>query len=209
MFTRSSVRRRLATVLVAALTLSLAGLTAFLTSVIIAAPASAHAVLIRITPARGAQLTTPPTHVVLEFDAPVSATFTTVVVTNATGVTVVRGKAAVLGGTVTQTLIPNLASGDYRVAYRVTSSDGHPISGESTFTLTRPPATTRPTAADTSTTMSPVPVATTPPAQDAQSRSLGVAVSEGWLPLSWLPIATAAALIGAGVGFVLWLRRRG
>ena len=71
---------------------------------------------------------------VLEFDEPVSSTFATVVV-DATGVRVALGKPTVMGSNVTQPPRAEMASGRYRVAYRVVSKDGHPVSGESGFTL--------------------------------------------------------------------------
>ena len=132
--TLSSSRRPLATVLLAVLAagaaLSFAFAAALVTSVISAAPASAHAVLVKITPTANAQLTTAPTQVVVEFNQPVSTNFARVVVTTAAGVDVAQGKATVLGAKVTQALIPDLTSGHYRVAFGVTSNDGHPVTGE-------------------------------------------------------------------------------
>lgn len=216
MFTRWSMRHRLAMVLAVALSMSLAYMAAVVTAVVVtavvvAAPASAHTTLTRITPARGARLTTAPTHVVLEFDAALNTTFATVVVTSASGRAVAPGKAQVLGGKVSQKLLPSLSSGSYRVSYRVISGDGHPISGESTFTLTLTPREAAPTAAATSSTSAPVPqvpVTTTPQEQATRAAPLGVAVSEGWWPRWWLPIAIAAGLIGVSAGALLWERRR-
>jgi len=121
------------------LMLSLALGAAMVLPVVDAAPASAHTVLVKITPLAGAELTTEPTEVALEFDEPVNSTFATVVVSTAGGVSVTRGKPAVLGARVRQRLSPSMTSGVYRVAYRFFSNDGHPVSGESSFTLTLAP----------------------------------------------------------------------
>ncbi|MHB1474805.1 MAG: copper resistance CopC family protein [Dermatophilaceae bacterium] len=114
---------------------------ALVTSVVNAASASAHAELVKVTPDVDAQLTTAPKEVVLEFSEPVNASFATSVVTTSAGVSVTNGKPTVIGAKVTQALVPHLAAGTYLVAFRVVSNDGHPVTGESGFTLTLAPRT--------------------------------------------------------------------
>jgi copper resistance protein C len=199
MFAGSS-SRPLATVLAAAVALSFA-VGALVISVIGARPASAHAVLVKITPAAGARLTTAPAQVVVEFNEPVSTTFVTVVVTDVAGLSVAKGKATVQGTRVTQALTSEMASGQYRIAFRVTSDDGHPVTGESTFTLALAPGASPPTSAGTppasdAGTVNPTP-STKGPATVAESR-----------PTRFLaPIAGALGLLGIGAGVLLWKRR--
>jgi methionine-rich copper-binding protein CopC len=201
MFSSSSTRRPLSTLLGAGVALSFAFGAALLTSVIGAAPASAHSVLVSITPQEGAELTTAPTKVVLVFNEPVSTTFVTVVVTNTAGVSVAKGKARVLGGTVTQALSPDMASGGYRVAYRVTSDDGHPVTGESRFTLKQASATS-PTTARTPT---PAPTDSGQPTHSVQ----GHPAVQGNQPARLLtPLAGAIGLLVIGAAGVSWGRRR-
>ena len=57
-----------------------------------------------------------------------------VLVTKSDGASVVSGKSAVADNTVT-TPVKTGPSGDYTVAYRVVSADGHPVSGRLSFTV--------------------------------------------------------------------------
>lgn len=172
-----------------------------------AVPASAHAVLVKITPAADARLTKAPAQVVVEFNEPVSTTFATVVVTTAAGVNVARGKATVLDDTVTQTLGLDLTSGDYKVAYRVPGDDGHPVTGTSKFTLTLAPgpasakSTRTPSAAPSGAAPS-VPVLAHPPAADP------AADQGGWLTRNLAPVSGAVGLLVIGAGVLLWERKR-
>ena len=180
-------------------------------SVISALPASAHTALVKITPYAGAQLATAPTKVVLEFNEPVSKTFAVVVVSNGGGVSVARGKATVLGAKVTQTLSPDLASGAYRVAYRLVSADGHPVSGESKFTLTLTPAASPATSAEAPSASAPASApgtAGTPSVPAAASPAKTQPVQTGWLSPLFVPIAGAVGLLVIGGGVLRWGRRR-
>jgi methionine-rich copper-binding protein CopC len=219
MFSPPLSPRSVANVLVTGIALSLTMVAALVAmvvamvvaSVISAAPASAHAALVKITPNADAHLTTAPREVLLEFDEPVSATFATVVVTTAAGVTVVRGRPRVLGAKVTQALSPEMASGSYRVAYRVVSSDGHPVSGESRFTLTLTsgpsPATLglTPSASASASSGPPTPSAPALARPPTKSPKPGQA---GWLSRSLVPIGGAAGLMIVGGGVLLWACRR-
>lgn len=106
-----------------------------LVSVVTAGVADAHTHLVKITPALGVTLTTPPSAVVLTFSEPVGTGFATVRVTDGSGRDVGAGPAQIAGAVVTQPLTSNLASGPYAVAFRVVSSDGHPVADVSAFTL--------------------------------------------------------------------------
>ena len=183
---------------------------AAVTAVVNATSASAHAKLVKITPAVDAQLTTAPKAVVLEFSEPASASFVTVVVTSAAGISVTKGKPTVIGATVTQTLVPRLVAGVYRVAFRVVSKDGHPVTGESGFTLTPAPATSPATLPSTSPpTTSPA----TPPSAPATDGAPTPAPapnadqSGGLTPFRTV-IAGAVVLMIIGAGLLLWLRER-
>lgn len=204
MLTRSSLRRR-QRALAAVVALSFAIGAALVTSVISAAPASAHAVLVRITPDAGAHLTTAPPEVVLEFDEPVSSSFATVVVTSPAGVSAARGGPTVLGTKVTQALSPDMASGDYRIAYRVVSDDGHPVTGESRFTLTltspRSPSTSVPPGSSSVPTLA-VPVDAAPPGESPRSGQ-----GDG-LARFLIPVAGAVGLLVIGAGVLRWERQR-
>ncbi|MGI5158785.1 copper resistance CopC family protein [Microbispora sp. CA-102843] len=74
--------------------------------------------------------------------------FPKVVVADSSGRKFVEGDARVDGGKVTQKLSETLPSGGYTIAYRVVSSDGHPITGEVPFRVVAPatPAAATPTA---------------------------------------------------------------
>ena len=189
---------------------------AAVTAVVNATSASAHAKLVKITPAVDAQLTTAPKAVVLEFSEPASASFVTVVVTSAAGISVTKGKPTVIGATVTQTLVPRLVAGVYRVAFRVVSKDGHPVTGESGFTLTPAPATSPATLPSTllSTSPSTTSPATPPsaPATDgapapAPAPAPNADQSGGLTPFRTV-IAGAVVLMIIGAGLLLWLRER-
>ncbi|GAB3053803.1 hypothetical protein GCM10027053_13030 [Intrasporangium mesophilum] len=106
-------------------------------SVTVALPtvAAAHDVLERTNPSDGATVDRLPGAVVLTFaEAPLSLG-TQVVVTGPTG-NVASGTPTIDGRDVTQALLPTAPAGDYTVTYRVTSDDGHPVSGSFSFHAT-------------------------------------------------------------------------
>lgn len=84
--------------------------------------------------------------------------------------------------------LEGLAAGTYTVAFRVTSADGHPISGTTTFTLTqRSPATSTPLA-------SAVPAGTVGESAEQDS---------GKFPV-WIVLAIGVVVvIGAGVALLV------
>lgn len=107
-------------------------------------PAFAHAQLIGSTPADDSSVATAET-VTLTFNENVSPDFVTVLVDGPDG-DVTAGDPTVEGPVVTQAIAPT-TSGEHTVAYRVVSTDGHPVTGEITFTLTDvPEQTAEPTA---------------------------------------------------------------
>ncbi len=108
-----------------------------------AATADAHAVLLSTSPADGAAATQEPPEVVLTFNEAISGVGAIVRVTAPSG-QVSAGSPRVIDHTVHQTLLPGAGGGSYRVDWRVTSSDGHPVSDTFTFTVAGPPATSPP-----------------------------------------------------------------
>jgi methionine-rich copper-binding protein CopC len=210
--------------------LTLAG--AFTSVVTSATPASAHAVLVKATPADGAVLRTAPTSVTLQFDDPISTSFATLAVTGPDGSTVSSGKASVSGNTVSAALDGGLASGRYRTVFRVVSEDGHPVNGQLTFTLklpggAAPPATAPRTPSAGATTSggaatsggatapgnpSTTPAAGAPsPSGDARASSTGGGSPAGgssWLANNLLPLTGALLLVVIGAGALLRDRLR-
>lgn len=96
-----------------------------------AAPASAHAGLVRVVPGDGSTVTSAPTRVQLIFDEDLG-TPADIVVTGPSGDRVERGTVQVRGKTA-GIAVEASASGSYTVAFRVVSEDGHPVAGETTF----------------------------------------------------------------------------
>lgn len=112
---------------------ALTGLVAALT-LLLAGPVSAgnaHDELIESEPADGVEVQTMPEEVLLEFSGDVAPVGTIVEVTGPGQVgPVIDGGPSVDGTTVIQPVYTDGPAGGYTVTWRVTSSDGHPISGE-------------------------------------------------------------------------------
>ncbi|PZU47186.1 MAG: copper resistance protein CopC [Arsenicicoccus sp.] len=72
----------------------------------------------------------------LTFSGEIADVGAAVAVTAPDGSSVLEGEPVVEGPEVTQDLVDDLGDGEYAVAWRVTSEDGHPISGEFGFTVT-------------------------------------------------------------------------
>jgi copper resistance protein C len=118
--------RRLASALLALGLLTLGLLVAVPTT------ASAHDVLERTNPADGTSITQLPGTVVLTFSEAPLEIGTQVVVTGPTG-PVSSGSPTIEDRDVRQALAPNAPGGDYTVSYRITSDDGHPVTGTFSF----------------------------------------------------------------------------
>jgi len=175
---------RLLAATLATAVLAIAGL------VIGASPASAHNVLKSSSPADGKKVARTPSSVVLTFDEPAIAIGTKLVITGPEG-PVQIGKPSLVDNTVTQDLQPGSPAGAYTVDWRVTSADGHPISGS--FTFTAEAAASGPSAAS-SLAPQPSTSATTPTAPTARGSS-GL----------WL---VAAAILVVASGLIAIGRRR-
>ena len=101
--------------------------------VALAGPAHAHNGLQGTTPSADASVESVPDAVVLRFDQAVLGIGTAVRVTGPDG-DVQSGAAEVTDDTVRQPVAAGAPAGDYTVSWRVTSADGHPISGTFAFT---------------------------------------------------------------------------
>jgi methionine-rich copper-binding protein CopC len=96
-------------------------------------PASAHASLVRASPADRSSVAAAPTTVTLTFDEKIRMP-SVILVTDAAGASVVQGRTSVADN-VAKTRVKTGPSGDFTVVYRVLSADGHPVSGRLSFTV--------------------------------------------------------------------------
>src|SRR5262245_52564881 len=115
-----------------------AAVLGFLGALAIAAPASAHAVLLRTSPAQNSVVSTPPSDVVLTFSEPVTPVPDKVRLIGPDGKRMQAGKVRVNGNDVLIPVDEKAARGTYLVNFRVVSSDGHPVAGAFTFSIGAP-----------------------------------------------------------------------
>jgi methionine-rich copper-binding protein CopC len=97
--------------------------------------AQAHDELTGSEPVDGATAEAPE-EVTLTYSGQIATVGATVQVTDEDGQEVTDGDPEVEGTSVVQDLVDDLPDGEYAVAWRVTSQDGHPISGEFGFAVT-------------------------------------------------------------------------
>ncbi|MEV7099392.1 copper resistance CopC family protein [Amycolatopsis sp. NPDC051045] len=107
-------------------------------AVLFGAPAAdAHSVLVSSSPAEGAAVAAAPAEVALVFNEPVENRFTELAVLGPDGTSHWEaGPASVVDARVSAPLRPLGPAGGYTIRYRVTSADGHPVSGAVPFRLT-------------------------------------------------------------------------
>ena len=97
--------------------------------------AVAHSELATSSPADGATLGSPPAAVSLTFNEPIMDAGLQVVANGPSG-RVALDAPVVTGPTLSVTWPSNAPDGEYQVAYRVVSADGHPIDGSIRFSYT-------------------------------------------------------------------------
>ena len=100
-----------------------------------AAPAGAHDVLEGAEPSAGETLTEAPDELVLTYSDAVQQVGNRISVTDSAGEVVAEGEPTADGSVVTFDLPEDLTDGSYTTTWRVVSSDGHPISGTTDFTV--------------------------------------------------------------------------
>ncbi|MGP3535112.1 copper resistance protein CopC [Microbacterium sp. RD1] len=172
-----------------------------------ALPATAHDQLLETDPADGAAVDALPAELTLTFSAELLSDGggNEVQVTAADGSALTDGPAVVDGTTLIQPLLASEASGAVSVLWRVVSSDGHPISGEFSFTVAGAPApttsaSTPSAAASTEPEASPEPTMTTLVTSDEEA---GMPV---WI---WAVLGVVAVAILGAVVALLVARARG
>ncbi|RVW02229.1 copper resistance protein CopC [Rhodococcus xishaensis] len=99
--------------------------------------ASAHSAVIGSSPENGAQIAAAPQQVSLQFNEALHQNFASLTVVGPDGNLWSKGDPTVQGDTLSVPLDGLGPAGEYTIAFRVTSADGHPISGTQVFTLTQ------------------------------------------------------------------------
>jgi Uncharacterized protein, homolog of Cu resistance protein CopC len=112
---------------------ALAVAAAALLAVVSAAPASAHASLVRTSPADRSSVAAAPKTVSFTFDEDIRVP-SVILVTDANGASVADGKTSVVDNIVSIG-VGITSPGNYTAVYRVVSADGHPVSGRISFGL--------------------------------------------------------------------------
>lgn len=106
--------------------------------------ALAHDDVVGTSPSNGAQLTSAPHEVRIEFSPDASPRSGTASVTGPTGNTYQAGEASIEGTSLVIPIRPTTTLGRYTIDFRMVSADGHPVTGTLTFELVEQttPATT-------------------------------------------------------------------
>jgi methionine-rich copper-binding protein CopC len=115
-----------------------------------AGPAAAHDVLEETNPKDGSTVGVTPSEVTLTFDQVAFAVGSQVLVNGPSG-NVAVGPVRIVDRVVHEAIQPGAPAGPYTVEWRVTSADGHPVSGKFSFTSQGAAAGT-PSSPGTSTT---------------------------------------------------------
>lgn len=161
------------------------------------APASAHDAAESTRPASGATVAAPPEEVSVTFNRNPLAIGSQIAVTDASGTNWALGAVEIVDNVASEKLKPGAPAGLYTVAWRVASSDGHPIEG--TFAFTATAGATGSTAAASVPTMGTAQPGTTPaPARPASSSE----------PFQWSIVIFVGTAIGILVVLGLMTRRR-
>ncbi|WP_327102996.1 copper resistance CopC family protein [Nonomuraea glycinis] len=148
----------------------------------------------------------------LEYTARVRMPF--IVLNDPDGKPVPLSKPRIQGNTVNATLTRPLTPGQHRIAWRVVSSDGHPIEGEITFTITAPPASPTPSPSPSETAASasspaPQPASEQPTSEQTASSVAAAPAAEGGGGLPGWLWAALAVLVAAGAALLVAGRRKG
>ncbi|MFF3066277.1 copper resistance protein CopC [Oerskovia sp. NPDC057915] len=206
---RPAPARRLVAVLAALATLA----ATLLLGIGGAAPAQAHDRIISTDPADGAQLDAAPAALTMTFSTEPLAVEPQVVVTDTAGTVVAQGSPTIEGTSATFPWPAELTGDTYTIAWRVVSSDGHPIEGTFSFAVAAAPAPAEPVATDEATVVTPsategVTEATTEAATDAtDATDTADSTDEA---RSIVPLLVGLAMLAAAVVVVavLIVRRR-
>ena len=151
--------------------------------------AAAHSALTGSSPEGGASLRTAPDRVTLTFNEDLQKEYAVLRVVGPDNHFWEKGAPVIDGRTASATLDGLGPVGEYRINYRVTSADGHPVEGQVVFELTAPgDGTPGPVADDW---------------QPSTDHGLGAGVIAGIV----VAVVVAVAVVGA-VAWVL-IRRRG
>lgn len=193
----------------------MAGLTSLLLglllSVVGASPAAAHDTIEGSNPADGATVATVPASVTLTFDEQPQNFAPVIQVTGPDGTDWADGTPTVAGTDVSVPVKAGAPAGAYTVAYRIVSSDGHPVTGELTFTAEAAaagaaPASSAPSssAPSSSAPASSAPAASSSAAGPSSTPGSSSASSSSTAPSSAL-VSPAAAASDSGSGIPGWL----
>ncbi|MBW0254445.1 MULTISPECIES: copper resistance CopC family protein [unclassified Cellulomonas] len=177
-------------------------------------PAAAHSGMTGSDPADGATVDVAPDAVSLTFNEAPQALGTEVAVVGPDGARVSEGVTTVADVTVTQALSATRPAGTYVIQWRVTSADGHPLSGELTFTASAGTGV-QASVDEGSTHPEPEPIqeTTAPSAENTAETAAPSGMDEEeiswqWGPTSIIALVAIAAAAGALVVVALRLRRR-
>lgn len=169
-------------------------------AVLTAAPASAHSELIAIDPAPDSVAMSSPGSITLTFNQQINPEFATVSLSDSAQRRLTTTETMVTGQRVEVAVTAKLPAGRYSVAYRVVSADGHPISGQSAFTVVAAPATPASAAVGQTTSAS----APYDPANPRASEGPRQAPKQNWVLIGVMSV------LGLAVGTIgVLLMRRG
>jgi copper transport protein len=153
----------------------------------LAAPASAHAILVSSTPTQGTIVLTAPKQVVLTFTEHVTLVAGQVRVVAPNNTKADTGSPSVDGDKVIIPMKPGGAHGTYLVSFRVISADSHPVGGAFTYSVVS---------------------TSTPPAEDSASITTSPLISWLFPVVRWIGYAGLVLMIGAVLVLtVLWPQR--
>lgn len=174
----SERRKRILTLLVTGLFLAGFGIFA-------AGTAGAHSAPTGSSPEDGATIDTSPARVSVTFNEELQPSFPSLTVVGPDGNLWSKGSPAVDGKSVSIEVGELGPAGQYTIAYRVTSADGHPVSGTRKFTLSKPGT------------------GTPGPKANAKAGSEGGGDSGDSRILLWLFIIGGVLLFAGGLAFAL------
>lgn len=189
----------------------LVGLVTAVALLLGASTASAHDTVIGTAPGDGETLTTAPTQVTVETSAVPQSIGSRMVITASDGTVLFDGEPTI-ADRVASVELPAVANDSYQVAWRLVSSDGHPIDGTFGFVVDDP-AAVAPTEDPTTDAATPTAEETTAPAttdaapSEDSTTATAADTSDDGSSTSWIPVALIVVVIAGLVLLVLFRRR--